>query len=409
MTPWAGRCIAMGLSLVAGFYAGEWHAEQQMAPPLDRAPHGLEKVLAAVFPDSDQSSELGPAEDIEQWTIERLNQFWSMELADDYQPIPFEPYDSDQRQWPPDRCGLSRNELTLNALFCGSGGSAGEPFILADRAFYAHYRSDSDTTEVSAITVLAHEWGHYASYLMGDDWAVSLREELQADCFAGMFVNWLAETRGVSNLAVERGAEVLFEIGDESPTRWTAPGRHGTPEQRLQAFRDGQMAQLHGNDLVECELYQRYRGVTQGLGDGLELLLPPTSHVEYNEEKDKFEVVAPGQVQIEVALRSIAPSQTPAEALEELRPRWFSGSKVEYVGEDSTSQLALNLYDQRHPDFGSLHGTLLVLPVQDDATRLIVVDRYETGPAPEVDSNQDAWRELVDSAYAYARSVEPIG
>jgi predicted metalloprotease len=401
--------VTAGLSMTGGFFAGQHYAEDTVAPRRDAQPHGLEKVLAAVFSTPDDAADLGPAHDIEEWTIGKLDQFWKGQLPDDYQQIAFEPYDSSQERWPDHSCGFTKEELTLNAYFCEQGGSEGKPIVIADRAFFAELRDDSDTTEVSAITVLAHEWGHYASYLRTGGVDVSLREELQADCFAGMFVNWLAETKGVSSGAVERGAEVLFDTGDKNPTRWTAPGRHGTPDQRIQAFRDGQMAELHDNGLVDCEAYRNYRGETQDLGDGLELLLPPSSDVEYNEDKDKFEVVAPGPVYVEVARRNIPAGQAPEDALKQLQQVWFAGSKVDFVGEDSSSDWAYVLYDQRHPVQGPLHGTVLVLPVSDDATTLVVVDRYETGPAPGTETNQDEWTTLIRSAYAYARSVKPIG
>jgi predicted metalloprotease len=408
--------ILVVVSLGAGYQLGRFTAKQEVAPPLDAGPpHGIEAVIARVFSRSDGAARLGAPTDVESWTVGRLDQFWRRYLPDSYEPIPLEPYDSVKGDWPRDGCGLSHRQLTENAFFCSDGE---QPHVVADHALYARYRRLSDATDVPAITVLAHEWGHYASHLLAHDdrdsgtARRSLPEELQADCFAGMFLGWLAEQRGVTAEAVERGAEVLFELGDDRDVPWSSEDRHGSPTQRLQAFRDGQTAERGSADVQACRQYLNYRGKAPDLGGGLEILLPPKSKVEVNKRKNKTEVVAPGNKLVEVAIRRVVPSESVQASLEKLKQQWFSGSTYRQLSENSDAEgdlpWALVTYEQQHPRLGPLHGTLFAMPVPDNRGTVILVDRYESGPAPPLETNEGLWADLVDDAFAYARAVRPI-
>lgn len=147
---------------------------------------------------------------------------------------------------------------------CGQASSQTGPFycppeemIYVDTAFFDTLARDygSSTGSLAQIYVLAHEWGHHISNLIGTinvdrssgaD-SGSVRLELQADCFAGAWMRDATTAKddsGVSILKPITGAELrdamsaAAAVGDDhimeqagmdvNPDRFT----HGTSEQR---------------------------------------------------------------------------------------------------------------------------------------------------------------------------------
>jgi predicted metalloprotease len=120
-----------------------------------------------------------------------------------------------------------------NAVYCPIGD-----FIAYDRDWLAdYYRRIGDGP---VYMIIPHEWGHAVQARLGQADRLSIQRELQADCYAGAFVQG----------AVRSGA-VLPEPGDEQeiflnlaevadPTdAWWRPNAHGTVAQRTGAFRAG--------------------------------------------------------------------------------------------------------------------------------------------------------------------------
>ena len=151
---------------------------------------------------------------------------------------------------------------------CGMGQSAMGPFYCpADRKVYLDlsFWQELETKygaggEAARAYVIAHEIGHHVQNLTGaSDQAQrmgakgaesgSVRLELQADCYAGV---WAAHAAEVSNGAValnpndiEDGLRAAAAVGDDTLQR-KAQGRvmpdaftHGSSEQRMRWFRKG--------------------------------------------------------------------------------------------------------------------------------------------------------------------------
>jgi predicted metalloprotease len=156
---------------------------------------------------------------------------------------------------------------------CGTNSSAVGPFycppdqrVYIDLGFYAELdRRFGAPGDFAQAYVIAHEVGHHVQNLLGIDDKVraaqqraseaqanqlSVRMELQADCFAGVWGHYVkAET--ASNKVrlepgdVEEGMRAAAAIGDDaiqrktqgqvSPESWT----HGSSEQRMQWLRRG--------------------------------------------------------------------------------------------------------------------------------------------------------------------------
>jgi len=165
---------------------------------------------------------------------------------------------------------------------CGVGQSAMGPFYCpADRKVYIDLSFYNDLKEklgapgdFAQAYVIAHEVGHHVQTLLGVSDRVahagrgaseeevnglSVRQELQADCFAGV---WGYHTRTSRNVQLEAGdaEEALTAasaIGDDR-LQQQSQGRvvpesftHGTSEQRMRWFRRG----FDTGDVRQCDSF----------------------------------------------------------------------------------------------------------------------------------------------------------
>jgi hypothetical protein len=97
---------------------------------------------------------------------------------------------------------------------------------------------------VAPLSVLAHEYGHHISYLLNDLKGAgprySKQDELQADCFAGMYLSSANKTLNLSNRQLVLEAFEIFKSADpQSDDPWFAAGRHGSGQERLKAMGNG--------------------------------------------------------------------------------------------------------------------------------------------------------------------------
>jgi hypothetical protein len=150
---------------------------------------------------------------------------------------------------------------------CGVGETAMGPFycpldqkVYIDLAFYDELRTRFGAPgEFAEAYVLTHELGHHVQHLLGIDEqvrraqerdpsavnALSVRLELQADCFAGV---WGHETRGEGILEpgdLESGLSAAAAVGDDRLQRQTSGHvnqdtfTHGSSAERVTWFRRG--------------------------------------------------------------------------------------------------------------------------------------------------------------------------
>jgi predicted metalloprotease len=151
---------------------------------------------------------------------------------------------------------------------CGLGSAASGPFycpgdqkVYIDLSFYEElrrrFRSPGDFAQAY---VIAHEVGHHVQKLLGisdrvdamqrrmsevDANRLSVRLELQADFFAGVFARNVQKQGLLEEGDIEEALNAASAIGDDAIQRQTS-GRvvpdsftHGTSEQRLRWFRKG--------------------------------------------------------------------------------------------------------------------------------------------------------------------------
>src|SRR5262245_21135648 len=167
---------------------------------------------------------------------------------------------------------------------CGVGQSAMGPFYCpADQRVYLDLAFFDDLArrfrapgQFPQAYVIAHEVGHHVQNLLGitgkveqmrermskrDANALSVRVELQADCFAGVWANRADEARGgkmIDDNDVEQALAAATAIGDDRLQR-QAQGRvvpdsftHGTSAQRVRWFRVG----LESGDPRKCDTFR---------------------------------------------------------------------------------------------------------------------------------------------------------
>jgi uncharacterized protein len=165
---------------------------------------------------------------------------------------------------------------------CGTGQSAAGPFycpadqkVYIDLSFYDLMRQRfHESGQFAQAYVIAHEVGHHVQNLMGisdkveqarrnasetEANALSVRLELQADCFAGVWGKRTDEAKDIIDQAdVESALHAASAIGDDTLQRQSrgvvVPDSftHGTSAQRVRWFKRG----LDSGQIEQCNTFE---------------------------------------------------------------------------------------------------------------------------------------------------------
>jgi hypothetical protein len=150
---------------------------------------------------------------------------------------------------------------------CGAAQSAMGPFycpidekVYLDLAFFDELdRRFGAPGDLAQAYVIAHELGHHVQHLLGTDERVrdaqrsqpeianqlSVRLELQADCYAGVWAHSAAERGKLETGDVEEGLDAASAVGDDRIQRRTTGSvnvdsfTHGSARQRSEWFKRG--------------------------------------------------------------------------------------------------------------------------------------------------------------------------
>jgi predicted metalloprotease len=162
---------------------------------------------------------------------------------------------------------------------CGQAQSATGPFycpgdekVYLDLGFFEELKVHLNAPgEFAQAYVIAHEIGHHVQKILGIEAkvqqvrernpsqanALSVRLELQADCFAGIWANSTGQRKIIDQSDIEAGMRGVAAVGDDRLQKM-ATGRvrpesftHGSSQQRMQWFQTG----LRSGQLSACETF----------------------------------------------------------------------------------------------------------------------------------------------------------
>ncbi|AWP77563.1 hypothetical protein CS345_08200 [Bordetella bronchiseptica] len=163
---------------------------------------------------------------------------------------------------------------------CGTGQAAMGPFycpgdskVYIDLGFFDEMeRRLNAPGDFAQAYVIAHEVGHHVQHLLGVSEqvdrlrqrnpaqanALSVRMELQADCFAGLWARRADQARNILESGdIEEGLNAASAIGDDTLQKksqgYVVPDAftHGSSAQRVRWFKRG----LESGDLRQCDTF----------------------------------------------------------------------------------------------------------------------------------------------------------
>ncbi|HWT51771.1 MAG TPA: neutral zinc metallopeptidase, partial [Caulobacter sp.] len=167
---------------------------------------------------------------------------------------------------------------------CGTGQSAMGPFycpadqkVYLDLSFWQELEGRFGAKgEFARAYVISHEIGHHVQHLLGADQQArrlgargeesgSVRLELQADCYAGVWASHAGEASGgrivINRSDIEDGLGAAAAVGDDTLQKQTqgqvVPDSftHGTSAQRMRWFTRG----YDRGDLAACDTFSASR------------------------------------------------------------------------------------------------------------------------------------------------------
>jgi len=173
------------------------------------------------------------------WLRSALDQFWTQELQRLYR-IKFDPPDNFHyyKGNQPIVCGSQRIPGGTNAMYCMIDN---QEFVAFDLEWFKSLLINHPGGATTFL-ILAHEWSHAVqdTWLENrgpDIWDPPYRQELQADCLAGVFIQFIYQNNLVAEDADD--SDAMSKFFDTSGGPWLDPNDHGTSDQRKAAFTDG--------------------------------------------------------------------------------------------------------------------------------------------------------------------------
>jgi predicted metalloprotease len=163
---------------------------------------------------------------------------------------------------------------------CGVSSAASGPFycpgdyqIYIDLSFLDDLKQMGASGDFAFAYVIAHEVGHHIQNIVGiakgvrqqqasgskvQGNALSVKMELQADCFAGIWINHTEKRSAILEAGdIEEGIKAAEAVGDDTIMRRAgrAPRRenftHGSSKERIQWFRQG----MNSGNIQDCQTF----------------------------------------------------------------------------------------------------------------------------------------------------------
>jgi hypothetical protein len=389
MQPYAGRrrrrwpwIVLVGLLAVAGWVILEpGRGEPPPEGPDPRTMEGLVEIAQA-----------GPE------VPGSLAAYWKPRLSDADPPVAlqrprgFVPYQLDAL--PETNCTLDRGTARNNAFYCPVRG---DHRIYWDSDWFDELNRVFGPT--APLSVLAHEYGHHLSYLLGEGGAgrahFSKQEELEADCLSGMYLRYANKQLHLSNRELILEAYDLFKSADPaSDAPWFASGRHGSGKERLGAFGNG----FFLASLPQCQKYEHLHGNLVVDVGGYPMALAPGVKADRIDDNRVRVRTTTGQT-VDVVYLNAEEGEPPAAVFEHFRDTMFGDEvRLRLLGPPDEAPHAYGT--QVSQSYGMafvrdgqrqlFHGEAEAVVLKEGGA--IGFDAFEPGPARGADPS--SWDEL---------------
>ncbi|HEY9640340.1 MAG TPA: neutral zinc metallopeptidase [Coleofasciculaceae cyanobacterium] len=233
-------------------------------------------ILDQVAPQGDQSSD--PSQVNRTQENDQMKEFVSVVLGETEDTWGTIFQQNGERYIPPKLVLFSRSVQSA----CGNAEAATGPFycpqdqkVYIDLSFYEQLKNQLNAPgDFAQAYVIAHEVGHHVQNLMGISEQtqrlqqrsskeqanqISVRVELQADCFAGIWANHTQQSKQILEQGdVEEALNAASAIGDdrlqEESRGYVVPESftHGSSAQRVRWFKRG----IESGDLRQCDTFK---------------------------------------------------------------------------------------------------------------------------------------------------------
>jgi predicted metalloprotease len=205
---------------------------------LDKLAEGLEKNPAAMPQTWDTNMS---EEELAEWAFTDASALWAEAFANSGRE-----YVDPQLWW------VYNNPVKVEAG-CGNAEgktvfdpALGGPFWCSGNIYYTLYGDAKgyqyeEFGDFAVAIIQAHEVAHHVQWQLGylDGSLYSIQEELQADCFAGVWADSVWRRNQLSDGDIDEAMTLLAAIGDPPGVSSDDPQAHGTPQQRQEWFNQG--------------------------------------------------------------------------------------------------------------------------------------------------------------------------
>jgi|SRR5215216_1203266 hypothetical protein len=371
------RIVFLAVAILIGFFTRDlWWPSAEAQPSLVLESYDGVIRLAKAGPEE-------PGSPAEYWKRTLTVAGTVFEKPADYQP--YVPY-----RLPPSACDPPSDGGESNAFYC----HLDHKVSWDDGWFRSLYK---DIGPSAPLMVLAHEWGHHVSSLRGGHAVFSKQEELQADCFAGMYSRYAFAKLNLPLLELRTIARKLFRLGDKYGTRdtWFEPGRHGKWWERTGAFSMGFFAR----HLNVCEIYQQLGSKHVASIGRYPMAVAPGTQIDII-DPDRVRLRS-SRGQAHVGFLQTEPPVAPSDAFEQLRNKFLfidgaSDMRSTFL-QSPTETLGQHRYERTYvdPDGGrvTLHGVLAMIDLGEGG--YIGLDTFKEGPAPPA-ADAESWRPMEE-------------
>jgi hypothetical protein len=314
-----------------------------------------------------------------------LSSFWKAKLAEldppvaFREPAAFQPYTVPEV--PPSACVALEDSGRNSAFYC-----PGDETISWDADFLDLLSTLKG--QLAPVAVVAHEYGHHVSHLLGSPPPYSIQEELQADCFAGMYLRHADRKLGLATWKMVGVLSSFFQFGDDprwGEDTWFSEGRHGSRLERLRAI----MVGFATESLRRCMSYQHHRSAEIATVGTCGLAVASGTRIE---------VVGPTEVRVsgqrgraEVRYLRTSEPASPSSVFRRLRRAALGQGDARLLGRrhdaphpygGQSSQPYERSYEERGRRV-TVHGVLAAIALEHGGA--IGLNAFESGPAATAD------------------------